>query len=158
MYTEEIATTQNEYEIERDKPTPSKHHAFIQGNLIFYLRLKYGEIFSVLPEISLNLPIRERVPDLAIYPSMEYGEEEVKMTQIPLCLVEILSPTQNHIDLILKRREYFDAGIKSYWLVFPDPKSVYVYSNPDEFEVFSYRDVLRDPALDIELPLSEIFK
>ncbi len=157
MFTEEIASL-SEYETEREKPMPSKHHAFIQGNLIFYLRLKYGELFSILPEISLKLPSRDRVPDLAIYSSLEYGEEEVKMTQIPLCLVEILSPTQNHIDLILKRREYFDAGVKSYWLVFPDPKSVYVYSNPDEFEVFSYREVLKDPLLGIEFSLSEIFK
>jgi len=157
MFTGEIASL-SEYETEREKPMPSKHHAFIQGNLIFYLRLKYGELFSILPEISLKLPSRDRVPDLAIYSSLEYGEEEVKMTQIPLCLVEILSPTQNHIDLILKRREYFDAGVKSYWLVFPDPKSVYVYSNPDEFEVFSYREVLKDPLLGIEFSLSEIFK
>ncbi len=157
MLTEEVATL-SEYEIEREKPIPSKHHAFIQGNLIFYLRLKYGELFRVLPEISLELPIRDRVPDLAIYPSMEYGDEEIKMTAIPLCLIEILSPTQNHIDLLLKRREYFDAGVKSYWLVFPDPKSVYVYSNPEEFEVFSYREVLKDPTLGIELPLADIFK
>lgn len=157
MFTEQTAAL-SEYETEREKPMPSKHHAIIQGNLIFYLRLKYGELFRLLPEISLDLPFRDRVPDLAIYPSMEYGEEEVKMTKIPVCLVEILSPTQNHIDLLIKRREYFDAGVKSYWLVFPDPKSVYVYSNPDEFEVFSYREVLNDPILGIELPLAEIFK
>ncbi|MFN0034150.1 MAG: Uma2 family endonuclease [Saprospiraceae bacterium] len=157
MYTEEIATL-TEYEIEREKPMPSKHHSIVQGNLSFFIRLKYGELFRLLPEISLDLPDRDRVPDLAIYPPMEYGEEEIKMTEIPLCLIEILSPTQNLIDLLIKRRQYFDAGVQSYWLVFPEPKSVYVYSNPDEFEVFSYREVLKDPTLGIELPLSEIFK
>ncbi len=157
MFTEEIAAL-TEYETEREKPMPSKHHSIIQGNLSFFIRLIYKDLFRVLPEISLVLPIRDRVPDLAIYPPMEYGEEEIKMTQIPLCLVEILSPTQNHIDLLIKRRQYFDAGVKSYWLVFPDPKSVYVYSNPDEFEVYSYRDVLKDTTLGIELPLADIFK
>jgi Uma2 family endonuclease len=157
MYTEEVATL-SEYEIEREKPMPSKHHSIIQSNLNFLLRLKYGELFRILTEISLDLPTRDRVPDLAIYPSMDYGEEEIKMAQIPFGLIEILSPTQNPVDLLLKRRQYFEAGVKSYWLVFPDPKSAYVYSNPDEFEVFSYRDVLKDAVLGIELPLSEVFK
>ena len=33
MHTEEIVETKlSDYEIERDKPMPSKHHAIIQGN------------------------------------------------------------------------------------------------------------------------------
>jgi Uma2 family endonuclease len=158
MFTEELVETLTEYELERDKPMPSKHHSIIQGNLNFLIRSKYGDSFRLLPEISLDLPIKDRVPDLAIYRPMPYGEEAIKMTDLPLCAIEIISPTQNHIDLLIKRRQYFDAGIQSYWLVFPDPKSVYVYSSPDEFEVYSYREVLKDSVLDIELPLSEVFK
>ena len=158
MFTEQLTETLSEYELERDKPMPSKHHSIIQGNLSFLLRSKYGHSFRVLPEISLDLPVRDRVPDLAIYPPMEYGEEEIKMTEIPLCLVEILSPSQNNIDLLIKRRQYFSAGIQSYWLVSPEPKCAYVYTSPDEFEVYSYRETLIDPVLGIELPLSEVFK
>ncbi|MDO8366561.1 MAG: Uma2 family endonuclease [Saprospiraceae bacterium] len=158
MYTEEIAPL-SEYETEREKPMPSKHHAFIQSRLLSQFDRGYSDRYTVLTELSLDLPIRDRVPDLSVYPYTEFmGEEEIKMTDLPICIIEILSPTQNHIDLLIKRREYFDAGVKSYWLVFPDPKSVYVYSNPDEFEVFSYREVLNDPILGIELPLAEIFK
>lgn len=80
------------------------------------------------------------------------------MTEIPLCLVEIISPTQNNIELLIKRRQYFDAGVRSYWLVSPEPKCAYVYSSPDEFEVYSYREILIDSTLGIELPLSEVFK
>jgi Uma2 family endonuclease len=80
------------------------------------------------------------------------------MTEMPLCAIEIISPTQNPIDFLIKRRQYFDAGIQSYWLVLPDPKSVYVYSSPDEFEVYSYREVLKDEVLGIELPLAEVFR
>ncbi|MFN0215515.1 MAG: Uma2 family endonuclease [Saprospiraceae bacterium] len=158
MFTEETATL-SEYETEREKPMPSKHHSFIQSRLLSQFDRRYSDHYTVLTEVSLNLPIRDRVPDLCVYPYTEFmGEEEIRMTDLPICIIEILSPTQNHIDLLIKRREYFDAGVKSYWLVFPDPKSVYVYSNPDEFEVYSYREVLQDPALEIELPLAEIFK
>jgi Uma2 family endonuclease len=158
MFTEEV-TAVSEYETERDKPMPSKHHAFIQSRLLSQFDRLYSDRYTVLTELSLELPIRDRVPDLCVYPYIEFmGDEEIKMSELPICTIEILSPTQNHIDLLIKRRQYFDAGIKSYWLVFPDPKSVYVYSNPEEFEVFSYREVLKDPILDIELPLAEIFK
>ena len=68
MFTEQLTETLTEYELERDKPMPSKHHSIIQGNLSFLIRSKYGHSFRVLPEISLDLPIRDRVPDLAIYP------------------------------------------------------------------------------------------
>lgn len=159
MHTEEIVeTTLSDYEVERDKPMPSKHHAIIQGNIHFLLRLIFGEKFRILPEISLDLPIRDRIPDLAIYPTMDYGEEEIKMTEIPLCAIEILSPTQTHIDLEEKRKQYFAAGVQSYWLVFPDLKSVYVFRNAEDYDVFTRQDVLKDKVLGIEIDLKEVFK
>ena len=159
MHKEEITeTTLFDYETERDKPMPSKHHAIIQGNIHFLLRLLYGEKFRVLPEVSLDLPVKDRIPDLAIYPMMDYGEEEIKMTELPLCAVEILSPTQTHADLNEKRKQYFAAGVKSYWLVFPDLKSVYVFRNPEDYDVFTRQDILKDKVLDVEIDLKEVFK
>jgi Uma2 family endonuclease len=161
MHTEEVLQSIfSDYEIERGKPMPSKHHAIIQDNLGFHIRLKYGDRFRTLPEISLDLPVRGRVPDLAIYPSMEYGEEEVKMTRVPLAVVEILSPTQSQSDLKEKRHEYFNAGVQSYWVIFPDLYSVYVYysSKATDFEVFSKQENLVDKKLGIELALQDLFK
>jgi Uma2 family endonuclease len=160
MHTEEIVeTTLSDYEIERDKPTPSKHHAFIQGRLFSHFDRHYSDRYTVLPELSLNLPVRDRVPDLCVFPFMEsLGEEEIKMTEIPLCAIEILSPTQNHIDLEEKRKQYFAAGVQSYWLVFPDLKSVYVFRNADDYDVFTRQDVLKDKVLDVEIDLKEVFK
>lgn len=159
MHTEEIVeTTLSDYEIERDKPMPSKHHAIIQGNLMIQLHRRYSEKYQVLPEISLDLPVRDRVPDLAIYRPMDYGEEEIKMTEIPLCAIEILSPTQTHIDLEQKRKQYFAAGVQSYWLVFPDLKSVFVFRNVDDYDAYFRQDVLKDKVLDVEIDLKEVFK
>lgn len=158
-YTEEIVETPvSAYEIERDKPMPSKHHAIIQGNINFLLRLLYGNAFRVLSEIRIKFPIRDRIPDLAIYQPMAYGEEEVKMTEIPLGVVEILSPTQSHEELETKRKEYFVHGVQSYWLVLPDLKSVYVFRSPDDYAVYSRNETLKDSVLGIEIDLAEVFK
>jgi Uma2 family endonuclease len=158
MFTEEIAA-QSEYETERDKPVPGKHHAFIQSRLLSLIDRRYAQLYTVLAELSLDLFLGSRVPDLSIYPHIDsMGEEEVRVAEMPICAIEILSPTQIAADLLAKRRQYFEAGIKSYWLVLPEPKSVYVFSSPEEFEVFSYRETLKDLTIGIELPLSEVFK
>ncbi len=159
LYTEELVeTAANTYEIEREKPMPSKHHAIIQGNINFLIRLIYGDKFRVLSEISIKFPLRDRIPDLAIYRPMEYGEEEIKMSEIPLGVVEILSPTQSHEELEIKRKEYFATGVQSYWLVLPDLKSVYVFRNPNDYDLYSRTETLNDKVLGIEIDLTEVFK
>ncbi len=150
----------SEYEIERGKPMPSKNHAIVQRNLVFLLQLKYGDRYGVLPEINLDLPVRERVPDLAIYRSVEFtpGADEVRMSEPPLGVIEILSPLQSMSDLMVKRSEYFAAGVQSYWLVLPDLMSVYVFYSPEDYDVYAKQEMLRDKKLEIELGLGEVFK
>lgn len=150
----------SEYEIERGKPMPDKNHAFIQGNLLYFIRLKYGGNFSLLPEINLDLPIRERVPDLAIFPPMNFvaDENEIRMRQVPLGVIEILSAKQDLTELMIKCSEYFSAGVKSYWLALPALKTIYVFYAPDEYVIFSGKDILQDKKLNIELDLVDIFK
>lgn len=49
MYTEEVAQASlSDYERERGKPMPSKHHAILKSNLLFGIRLKYDKRWSVL--------------------------------------------------------------------------------------------------------------
>ena len=152
----DTAIIPTDYEIERDKPMPSKHHSFVQSNLNYLIRAKYKK-FRLGSEISLDLPVRERVPDIGIFQQMPFGEEEIRMSESPLGVVEILSPTQNVFDLLQKRREYFNAGVKSYWLVFPELRSVYIYNSPDDYDVFAKNGQLHDRVLGIELDLEEVF-
>ena len=68
-----------------------------------------------MTEISIILNDAEKVPDLAIYDTKTFdtSEEEVKTTQIPLGVIEILSPSQSAHELLEKSKLYFKAGIKS---------------------------------------------
>jgi len=150
----------SEYEIERGKPIPSKNHAIVQSNLLFHLRLRFGNLFTILPELTIDFPIRDRVPDLAIYNQVTFtpGEDEVVMTEMPLGLIEILSPQQGLQELMQKRKEYFTAGVSSYWLVIPDLLTIYVYYSADDYDVFTRQETLTDKKLNIELSLAEIFR
>ncbi|MCW5924616.1 MAG: Uma2 family endonuclease [Saprospiraceae bacterium] len=155
---EEVLTL-SDYEIERGKPMPSKNHAIVQANLLLAIQPRNPQ-FRILPELTIDFPVRDRVPDLAFYRQVEFtpGDDETAMTEMPLGLVEILSPSQSTSELMQKLKEYFGAGVQSYWIVLPDFLTVYVYYSPDDFEVFTKKETLTDKKLGIELNLGEIFK
>ncbi|HMO38747.1 MAG TPA: Uma2 family endonuclease [Saprospiraceae bacterium] len=156
----ETAQVQSEYEIERGKPAPSRNHAYIQSRIIKLLDRKYADSYEGISELSLLVEGKERVPDILIYKNFEFrpGNDEVKVSEMPLAVVEILSPKQNLGDLIAKSYLYFEAGVKSYWLVLPDLTTIYIFSAPNEYEAFVKKGILKDAQLDIELNLEDIFK
>ena len=154
----ETVIVKSDYEIERGKPMPSKNHAFAQTRLIVAFATQFKQ-YQVLSELSLQLEIGEKVPDLAIFKDIAFtpGKDEIRVSQMPLCAIEILSPKQNLGDLLAKAHSYFENGIPSYWLVLPDLKSIYVFTSPQEYVVFLKKETLKDEVLKIELNLEEIF-
>jgi Uma2 family endonuclease len=157
--TMEATLIKSEYEIERGKPIPSRNHAYIQSKMIKLLDRKYDETYEAISELSILLDGKEVVPDVLIYKKFDFrpGNDEIKVSELPLNVIEILSPSQNLSDLIIKSYKYFDSGIQSYWLIIPDLTTIYVFSAPDEFEVFVKKEKLVDAKLGIELELGAIF-
>jgi Uma2 family endonuclease len=149
----------SEYEQERGKPMPSKLHGRIQLKLGTVLDNAYGEKYSLFSELSLSLNDWDSVPDLSVYPKMElnYNEDEIELTDPPLCAIEILSPSQGLQELIVKARKYFSYGVKSCWLVIPLLKNVYVFSGPMNYQMFRDTETLHDPVIDVRLELSKVF-
>lgn len=150
----------SQYELERGKPMPSKLHGRVQLKLGTALDNAYGNQFSLFSELSMDLNNWESVPDLCIYPKMEldYSEDEIQLTEPPLCAIEILSPTQSFQELVSKARKYFTYGVKSCWLVIPALKNVYVFSSPDAYQIFRDNQTLSDPAIGISLELAQVFR
>lgn len=60
----------------------------------------------------------------------------------PDLVIEILSPYNRKKDLILKRRKYQEAGVREYWIVFPEEKKVWVYlfEKGDEPREYTFAD------------------
>lgn len=148
------------YEIERDKPMPSKNHAYIQDNLSFAFNLRYRKEYKLLHEISLDTPDKGTVPDMAIYPkfALDVRHDVIKISEPPLVTIEILSPEQKLQDLVDKTYRYFAFGVKSCWIVLPTLKTIMVYSDVDTFEYIKGDTVLKDPNLGFELSINEIFQ
>lgn len=148
------------YELERNKPMPSLNHSIIQANLIYELKLKYNEKYRVASELSLDLSDWPSVPDISIYPKMELDlkNDVIAMKKPPLGVIEILSPSQSLAELTSKAASYFLYNVKSCWLVLPSLANIYVFSGPNEYEMFRASDNLIDNQLDITFLLADVFK
>jgi Putative restriction endonuclease len=83
------------YEEERDKPTPSFNHSWVQDNLIaqFSKHLAYrGD-----SELTLEIDGQRHTSDLSIHPGtrpVDLRHDVIRQTTPPLLVVEILLPQQ----------------------------------------------------------------
>jgi Uma2 family endonuclease len=154
-----LVATQSEYEIERGKPMPSLNHGLIQGNTHFALMSRYRGKFSFPTETALDLEGWPSTPDILILPltRLNLRADKIKLTEPPLGIIEILSPTQSLNDLVNKADQYFAAGVKSCWIIIPSMGGVAVYSTPGKYEFFNENDVAKDEVLGLEVPVAEFF-
>jgi Uma2 family endonuclease len=136
--------------------TPSYHHAYLSSNVIVALhKLKQYSVFS---ELALQLK-KDYIADVCIYPKRKIhfaAGDMIKMTEVPLMVVEILSPTQGTQEILEKFVAYFQDGIQSCWLIIPVAQSVTVYSSMEQARTFTQGEVI-DSVLDIRIPVEEIF-
>ena len=72
--------------------------------------------------------------------------EDVRAELIDGQFYDMASPSTASHDYIRKLKLYADAGVKEYWIVDPNKKSVYVYHlEEDKFEVttFTFQDKIK---------------
>ncbi|MCU0354562.1 MAG: Uma2 family endonuclease [Cytophagales bacterium] len=146
------------YEAERGKPLPSKNHSRIQSNITGLLWNQYRKEYDILTELSLEFNGKTYVPDICVFPPMTYDtmRDEVRVTQPPLTIVEILSPRQSADEVVAKFEIYFNQGVKSCWFIIPATDSIFIFTPGRKIQVF-HDEPLTDPATGISIDLREIF-
>ncbi|MFN0033884.1 MAG: Uma2 family endonuclease [Saprospiraceae bacterium] len=159
-YEFEALDSVSDYEIERNKPMPSLNHSIIQLNLGSELRSLYKNLYRVASELSLDLADWPSVPDICIFPKtpLNLRNDIIAVTEPPLCAIEIISPSQSADGMSQKVEKYFQHGVQSCWIVFPAFANIYVYSSPDDYEIYRAHETLQDAVLGISLPLKEVFE
>ena len=57
----------------------------------------------------------DAVPDIAIYPKLDidFLHDITSMTDMPLTVIQIISPSQSHDDIMAKFERYSDAGVRA---------------------------------------------
>ena len=154
---EEVIRSQ--YEIERGKPMPSKNHSMLQLRIGAELLYHYSDRYNAYSELSLEAPNPSYVPDLCLFPvePSNWREDEVRVSEVPLTVIEIVSPSQTDTELTEKSKAYFAAGVKSYWLVQPVLRTIFVLL-PTGDELVFHNDILTDPTNSISIDLKKVFR
>ena len=144
----------------------SYNHSLVQGNLAYLLR-QAGN-YSAFIELSLDASsldkqefpniANELIPDIALYPRRSTIPRDIlRVTEMPLLAIEVISPRQGTLGLIEKFQAYFSLGVTSCWLVDPTLNIVTVYASPTEYHTFA-SEIVIDEQLSIEIPRAEIFE
>jgi len=112
-------------------PRPVPHHQRCLRRLLRWLEDQLPYHLEVLPEVDIDLELVHptkpgfiRAPDLVVVPhaAVERVDDEgglLRASDVAL-VVEILSPSSQRMDTVIKHGEYADAGIPHYWIVDPD--------------------------------------
>ncbi len=81
---------------------------------------------------------------------------------IPELAIEIISPTNLACEVLVRIDEYFRAGVRSVWVVYPgqELELVYVYESPASVRILTRSDRLELPGIlpGFQLPLDSLFE
>lgn len=124
--------------------------------------------YSVFNELSLDVSLLdtehynvkdEAIPDVCVYPkhSLSLPHDILRMTDMPLLVVEVLSPRQGTGSILETFDAYFALGIQSCWLVDPLTRIVHAFHSPTDRIAFSEGNVI-DASVGIEMSLDAIFE
>jgi Uma2 family endonuclease len=95
----------------------SSRRGYVAGSQAGF-RMLSGNIRS--PDVAFTL--KERLPDGKPSKGFEEGAPDLA--------VEIVSPNEDAADLLRKVGEYFASGAQQVWLLFPETRTVNVYTSP----------------------------
>lgn len=89
---------------------------------------------------------RVRMPDIGFFgwhhfPNRARAEKGIPSI-FPDFAVEVISRTNTRKEMARKLREYFKAGTKLVWYVFPKTKTVDVYTSPTDVKTLTVKDTL----------------
>ncbi len=165
MQTDEITEEQeavelSDYEKERGKPMPNMIHGLVQMRLGAQFLAQATDRFLIASELTLEiLPTSSLTPDLAVLPkrALNWGREPARCKDVPISVVEIVSPSQGYQIIVDKIDLYFGHGVQSVWEVNPALKYIAIH-RPGEKEVrVIQHGEASDPATGLTVRLEEVF-
>jgi len=113
----------------------------------------------------LNLPYdpeRVRASDIAFVPSQRLPEGRLPegfLKGAPELAVEVLSPSDNPVDVQQKARDYLEAGARLVWVIAPQAKAATVYRADGSARLLREAEHLNGGDLlpGLTIPLADVF-
>ncbi|MGB3619451.1 MAG: Uma2 family endonuclease [Catalinimonas sp.] len=148
----ETTTALSDDELERGNPPLGIVYAFVHTNLICSLAAICDDRFTILPELDLDLPDIEAVPDIAVCDQcvVDLHHDAICRADAPRLTVEIPAPGKPPADLADRARRYLAAGVASCGIMLLSMRAVATCCQPGGYTSFLGAETLRDPTLGIE--------
>jgi Uma2 family endonuclease len=129
-------------------PAPSQGHQEVSRDLLFqltaFLKGKPCKVFHAPFDVCLNAKSGKDKdvvqPDLLVV--CDHAKLDGKRCNgAPDLIIEILSPSEPRRDRVIKFNKYLQAGVREYWIVDPDDKTVSVHILKDgQYVTAAYTD------------------
>ena len=131
-----------------DMASPTSIHQIISASiyriLYDFIKSKGGACIPLISPIDVRLDRDDRT---IVQPDVIVVCDRSRITKpgiegAPDLVIEVVSPSNWYHDLIRKHNKYKKAGVREYWLVFPDSKSIQVcsFDNNSESTEYTFED------------------
>jgi len=117
---------------------PNTKHQVVSRNILvslaIFLKQKPCKVFAA--PFDVRLPVKNKKKDdevtTVVQPDISVIFDESKLDSRGCCgapdlVVEILSPGNSKKEIRLKHELYEEAGVKEYWIVYPEEESIAVF-------------------------------
>jgi Uma2 family endonuclease len=157
------------YELDEGELIEMTRPAYRHNQVLMNLLLELGNFLRKtrlgVPLLSENLyalaPTIRRAPDLAVI----LGDRRQELLDakvipiIPELVAEVLSPSETLRMINRKLKQYFEAGVKEVWLIYPEVREVEVWTGlTPPTEALTGNAILESKLLPgFALPLEELF-
>ena len=127
------------------------NHGLIAGEIFGQLYAhvtahNLGRVFAAETGFILQRePTTVRAPDAAFIARERIGDSRPERGFWPVApdlAVEVMSPNDTAEDIESKIREYFAAGTRLIWVIYPQSRTIHVYPSPQRARILSAHDTL----------------
>ena len=140
-------------------------------NLLFRLISSYVSSlnlgFTGIEKVMISLTRNDYEPDICYFNKSVSDKFSPKQMQFPApdFIAEIISPSTEHTDRVIKFEDYAAHGIKEYWIADPEKKTIEQYclnkdKNKDKYELSLKSDngIIKSISIPgFEIPIESVF-
>ena len=136
------------------------------GEMLIFSRAH--EVGRPAIEMLFRLPLKEsrnRRPDAAFVTYARWAKDRAMPGKdnawdvVPDLAVEVVSPNDLAEEILQKLLEYFQAGVRLVWIVYPEQQLIYVFESPTQVRGLTRQDELDGGSVlpGFRLPLAQLF-
>ena len=130
-------------------------------NKYFKLTKSFQEDALLISEAGMRLSDDNfRVPDLSYFTAEQHFAAAKGNHPVAELVMEFLSKNETAEQVADKINDYFAAGVKVVWYIYPKTETIYIYTSPKDIRVCQGDDIVTAaPAVpDFQFPAQAIFK